>query len=77
MEMEKEEIVAVKKDNQDRLVEFKTNNGKIYNYETAKEAIEIGLITNAELFKGRDSQMHIKGRGDGDPNNNLANLPEF
>ena len=58
--MKKEKIVAVKKDNLDRIVEFKTNRNKIYNYEMAKEAITTGLIENAIIEKGKDSLLYIK-----------------
>ena len=58
--MNKEKIIAVKRDNLDRLIEFKTNNQKIYNYEMAKEAINNGLIENAVIQKGKDSLYYIK-----------------
>ena len=58
--MNKEKIIAVKKDNLDRIVEFKTNANKIYNYEMAKEAINKGMIENAIITKGKDTLLHIK-----------------
>jgi hypothetical protein len=57
--MEKEKIIAIKKDNLDRIIEFKTNTNKIYNYEMAKEAINNGLIDNAIVLKGNDTLLHI------------------
>ena len=57
--MNKERIVGIKKDNLDRIVEFKTNTGKIYNYEMAKEAITNGIIIDAHLKKGKDSLTYI------------------
>lgn len=57
--MDKEKIVAIKRDNLDRIVEFKTNKGKIYNYEMAKEAICNGLIADVHLQKGKDSLTYI------------------
>ena len=53
-------IIAVKRDNLERIVEFKTSSNKIYNYEIAKEAINNGLIDNAIVIKGKDSLFHIK-----------------
>ena len=58
--MNKEKIIAVKKDNLDRIVEFKTNSNKIYNYEMAKEAINFGIIENAVVIKGKDNLYHVK-----------------
>ena len=57
--MNKEKIIAVRRDNLDRIIEFKTNNNKIYNYEMAKEAINKGMIENAIVLKGRDSLLHV------------------
>ena len=58
--MKKEIIVAVKRDNLDRIVEFKTNKNNIYNYEMAKEAINKNLIENAVVVLGKDSLYHIR-----------------
>lgn len=57
--MKKQKIIAIKKDNLDRIIEFKTNNNTIYNYEMAKEAINKGLIENAVVVKGKDTLMHV------------------
>ncbi len=57
--MDKEKIIAIKRDNLDRIIEFKTNKNKIYNYEMAKEAIINGLIDNAKVVKGKDTLLHI------------------
>jgi hypothetical protein len=54
-----------------------TENGKIYDYETAKEAISGDLITNAELFKAKDGMMHIKSKNDNSVYNNFENMDEF
>lgn len=73
----REKIVKVRKDNRNRLVEFMTDRGNVYDYEMAKELISRDEIMNAELFKGKDGLLHIKGKNDGSEANNLANLPEF
>ena len=70
MNMEKEKIIAVKRDNLNRIVEYKTNKNKIYNYEVAKEIVNKGLIENAILIKGKDSLLHIKEK-----NNKSSNIP--
>lgn len=57
--MNKERIIGIKKDNLDRIIEFKTNTGKIYNYEMAKEAITNGIIVDAYLMKGKDSLTYV------------------
>lgn len=58
--MKNEKIIAIKKDNLDRIVEFKTNENNIYNYEMAKEAIINGQITNAIVKKDKNNLFLIK-----------------
>lgn len=72
--MNKEKIIAIKRDNLDRIVEFKTNSNKIYNYELAKEAINSGIIENAVVLKGKDNLFHIKEK---DTLNEFEKLEEF
>ena len=71
--MRKEKFVAVRKDAQGRLVEFKTSSGRVYDYEMAIEAVSIDEIENAELIKNRAGSDVIKGTN----NHSLSDLPEF
>lgn len=73
MERKQERITSVKKDAHGRLVEFKTNSGKVYDYEMALEAIENGHISNAEIISNRAGTRVIKGKN----NQALDDLPEF
>ena len=75
--LERERIVKVRKDNHGRIVEFMTDSGNIYDVEMAKEAITSDLITNAELYKGKDGMMHIKSINDNTTYNNFDNMEEF
>lgn len=70
-------FVAVRRNNDGTLSEFKDENGKTYDYEQALEAVEQGLIENALPFTGRDGARHIRGINDGDESTNLRNLKEF
>lgn len=47
------------------------------NYEQALEEVKAGAIAGVNVFKGRDGEMYIRGDADGDPSNNLDNLPSF
>ena len=58
--MHKEIIIAVRRDNLDRIIQFKTNKNNIYNYEMAKEAIINGKITNAIVTKDKNDLFLIK-----------------
>lgn len=73
MEKKQERITQVRKDAHGRLTEFKTNTGKVYDYEMAVEAIENGQISNAELITNRSGSRVIKGKN----NEALDNLKEF
>ena len=68
-------IVAVKKDNLDRIVEFKMNDGKIYNYEMAKEIIIDDQVSNAHVILGKDNLWIILGKNG--TNSDFSNLEEF
>lgn len=73
MQKKQERITQVRKDAHGRLTEFKTDSGKVYDYEMAIEAIENGDITNAELITNRAGSKVIKGKN----NEALDNLKEF
>ena len=45
--MEKEQFVAVRRNSDGDLIAFKSNTGKEYDYETAKELCEQGLISTS------------------------------
>lgn len=74
--MKKEKIVAIKRDNLDRIIEFKTDTKKIYNYEMAKEAIFNGIIENAIVLKGKDELLHVMEK-DGNKIKEFEKMEEF
>ena len=73
----KETFVAVRKNSDGNIVEFKSSSGKVYDYEMAVEAVEQGKIEGCMLFTGRDGKQKIRTVRDDDPSNNLDNLKEF
>lgn len=74
---QRESIVAVQKNGDGDLTAFQTNTGRIINYEQALQAVQNGEIAGVNAFKGRDGGTYIRGDADGDPSNNLDNLPTF
>lgn len=72
----KEEIVAVRKNDDGDLIAFKTNTGRELDYITALEEAKAGNLANIDVFHkyGRDI---IRSEPDGIKENNLDNLPEF
>jgi len=71
-----EKFVAVRKNSDGTLKEFKTESGKVYDYEMAVEAIEKGKISNAMLFTGRDGKQHIRSKSI-EGQKNFKDLKEF
>ena len=69
------EIVAIKKDALERIVEFKMSDGKIYNYEMAKEEVLSDNVRNAQIILGKDNLWIIMGKENA--NSDFSNLEEF
>ena len=63
-----EYITHIKKDNLNRIIEFKTNKGNIYNFEMAKDAILFGKIKNAKIIKKDSGRINICQEDDNDFN---------
>lgn len=75
--MERERFVAVRKNSDGDIVQFKTSSGRILDYQQALQEVQNGNIAGANVFKGKDGEFYIRGDADGDPSNNLDNLPTF
>jgi len=74
---QRETIVAVQKNGDGDIRQFKTSSGRVLQYQEALQAVKNGEIAGVNAFKGRDGEMYIRGDADGDPSNNLDNLPTF
>ena len=55
-----EKIVAVKRHVVSVPIAYKTNLGRIYNYELALEMVEKGMIKNATIEIDKDGVKHIR-----------------
>lgn len=73
----RERIVAVQKNGDGDITAFKTSSGRELDYGTALQEVQAGQIAGVNAFKGRDGETYIRGDADGDPSNNLDNLPMF
>ncbi|MDG0871365.1 DUF3892 domain-containing protein [Paenibacillus thiaminolyticus] len=73
----RESIVAVQKNGDGDLTAFQTSTGRQLSYEQALNEVQAGNIAGVNVFKGRDGGMYLRGDADGDPTNNLDNLPLF
>jgi hypothetical protein len=72
----KEEIVAVKKNDDGDIIAFKTSSGRELDYLTALDEAKAGNLAHVDVFHkyGRDI---IRSEPDGIKENNLDQLPEF
>ncbi|MEK3885714.1 DUF3892 domain-containing protein [Paenibacillus sp. PL2-23] len=73
----REVIVAVQKNGDGDITAFKTSTGRQLDYQAALQEVQAGQIAGVNAFKGRDGEMYIRGDADGDPSNNLDQLPLF
>lgn len=71
------EVVAVRKNGDGDIVQLKLDNGEVVDYKTAQQMVQTTGIRNLNVFRGRDDEMHLRSNADGDPSNNLDNLPGF
>ncbi|SHN23860.1 DUF3892 domain-containing protein [Gracilibacillus kekensis] len=75
-ELEKEQIVAVRKNDDGDIIAFKTNSGRELDYVTAIDEAKAGNLEHVDVFHkyGRDI---IRSEPDGIKENNLDNLDTF
>jgi len=71
------EVVAVRRNSEGSIVEFKLSSGEVVDYLQAQEMVKNGEIKHLQLFKGRDHEQHIRSIPDDTPDNNLDQLPTF
>nr|WP_028545012.1 DUF3892 domain-containing protein [Paenibacillus taiwanensis] len=74
---ERETFVAVQRNGDGDLTSFQTSSGRVLNYTEAVQAVHNGEIAGVNTFKGKNGGTYIRGDADGDPSNNLDNLPTF
>ena len=74
--VDKEEIIAVRKNNDGNIIAFKTKAGRELDYVSALNEAKAGKIAHIDVFHkyGRDI---IRSEPDGIKENNLDNLPLF
>ncbi|MFK9118997.1 DUF3892 domain-containing protein [Peribacillus castrilensis] len=72
----KEEIIAVRKNEEDNIIAIKTNSGRELDYPSALAEAKAGNLANVDVFHkyGRDI---LRSEPDGIKENNLDQLPEF
>ncbi|MNN65268.1 hypothetical protein D3C81_1807570 [compost metagenome] len=77
MNSARERFIAAQRNGDGDLVSFQTSSGRVLDYQQALHEVQAGAIAGVNVFKGRDGEMYIRGDADGDPTNNLDQLPQF
>ncbi|WNS45809.1 DUF3892 domain-containing protein [Paenibacillus sp. MMS20-IR301] len=77
MNNERERFVAAQRNGDGDLTGFQTSSGRVLDYQQALQEVKAGSIAGVNVFKGKDGEMYIRGDADGDPTNNLDQLPQF
>jgi hypothetical protein len=77
MDQQKQQVVAVRKNGDGDIVELKLSSGQVVDYKTAQQMAKANQIEHVNVFRGRDGDEHLRSDADGDPTNNLDNLPNF
>jgi hypothetical protein len=73
----KQQVVAVRKNGDGDIIELQLSSGQVVDYKTAQQMAKAQQIENVNVFRGRDGDEHLRSNADGNPDNNLDNLPTF
>lgn len=70
-------ITAVKKDENGTIQQYRLDNGTTVDVNQAIQMVKNKEIKNCNVFTTRNGSEAIRSNNDGDPSNNLDNLPTF
>ena len=70
-------IIAVKKDENGTIQQYKLDDNTVVDVEQAIQMVDNNQIENCNVFTTRNGSKAIRSNNDGDPSNNLDNLPSF
>lgn len=70
-------VVAVRKNADGNLTDFKLDNGKQLSFDQCRNAIHTGEVEGLICTEGKGDSIIIRSEPDGDKSNNLSNMPEF
>lgn len=68
-------VVAVARDDEGNLGAFQLDDGRVLGFEECRMAINAGELPDLICTEGRSGSIVIRSQPDGDPSNNLSNLP--
>ncbi|WP_110926218.1 DUF3892 domain-containing protein [Bacillus massiliglaciei] len=71
-----EEIIAVRKNDDDNIIAVKTSSGSELDYPTALSEAKAGHLANVDVFHRYEREI-LRSEPDGIKENNLDELPPF
>lgn len=77
MNQSTETFVATRKNQEGDITHFKTSSGRELDYDQALAAVESGAVSGVNIGRTKNGHGSIRGNADGNPENNLDNLPSF
>lgn len=69
-------VIATKRDDQDRIIAYETEDGKILDHNQCLTAIKSGEIEGLQTFTNRAGEESIRSKR-GEDNYSLKDLPQF
>ena len=69
-------VIATQRDDQDRIIAYETEDGKILDHNQCLTAIKSGEIEGLQTFTNRAGEESIRSKR-GEDNYSLKDLPQF
>ena len=70
-------IIGVRKDEKGVIQEYKLDSNRVVGVNEAIQMVKNNEIEDCNVFTTRSGSEAIRSNNDGDPSNNLDNLPSF
>lgn len=74
---EQETFVAVQKNHEGAIINFKTSTGRVLSYRKAMMEVENGTISGAYVWSGENGECSIRTTPRESPINHVDDLPIF
>ena len=69
-------VIATKRDSEDRIIAYKTDDGRVLNHDECLSAIQNGEFDELQTFTNRAGEQSIKSKR-GEMDYSLKELPTF
>lgn len=69
-------VIATKRDSEDRIIAYKTDDGQVWDHDQCLSAIHSGEVDGLQTFTNRKGEQSIKSKR-GEMDYSLKDLPTF